>query len=113
MKVCSPAFRRKGGPPKGGTTYEGMGICMLVHSHDLVAAVDVDGLTGDGGGAVAGQEGAGFAEFFSGDVAFEGGVGFVMFEHIGEAGDAAGGEGVDGAGADAVDADFLWAEIVS
>src|SRR5688572_14619461 len=84
-----------------------------LHPHDLVTAVHVEDLAGDGGGAVGGEEGAGSAEFFAGDVAFERRMGFVMLEHIGEAGNAAGGQGVYRAGTDAIHADFLRTKIVS
>src|SRR5438445_572044 len=94
-RIRTPAFKRKAGPPKGGTTCGAERNGILIHAHDLVAAIDVEGLASDGGGAVAGEEGARFPEFFGGDVALERGMGFVMFEHVGEAGDAAGGQSVD------------------
>ena len=50
------------------------------HAHDLIAAVHVDDLAGDGRGAVAGKEHAGRAEFLGRDVALERCVRFIMLE---------------------------------
>src|SRR5213076_719705 len=83
------------------------------HSHNLISAVHVDHLSGDGGGAVAGKEDAGRAKFIGEHVAFERRVSFVVLDHFRETGDAARGQGVHWPGADAVYADFFRSKVVS
>ena len=61
----------------------------MLHPHDLVAAIDVDDLTGDRRAAVTRQKGRGGAEFVRDEIPFERSVQFVMLEHLGESGDAA------------------------
>src|SRR6185437_5219666 len=46
-----------------------------LHPHDLIPAVNVDHLAGDGGGTIAGKECAGGPEFVGQNIAFEWGVG--------------------------------------
>src|SRR5262249_31909884 len=91
--------------------------CPLVHSllhpHYLVAAIDVDGLSGNGRSALSGEEQAGCPEFVRQNVALQRRVCFVVFQHLHETGDPTGSECVHGAGADAIDADFLRAKVVS
>src|SRR5579864_2576999 len=89
-----------------------LGCFFWLHAHYLIAGIDINDLSGDGGGPVAGKKGAGGAEFVGEYIAFQGRVGFIMLEHFGKAADAAGGEGIHWAGADAIDADFFRAEIV-
>src|SRR3982750_265862 len=54
------------------------------HSHDLVAAVDVEDLAGDGGRAVAGQKRSRRAKFFRQHVALQRRMRFVVLQHFGE-----------------------------
>src|ERR1035441_7274054 len=82
------------------------------HPHDLIPAVHVKDLAGNGGGAIAGEEQAGGAQILGQDVALALRVVFVVLEHLVEAANAPRGQRVHRAGADAVDADLLRAEIV-
>src|ERR1035437_3570145 len=75
-----------------------------LHPHNLIPAVHVNDLAGDGRRAVAGEEDAGRAKLLGDHVALERRMLFVMFEHFVEAADAARGQRVDRAGADTVDA---------
>src|SRR5690348_4808930 len=80
-------------------------------AHDVVAGVDVDGFAGDTAGEVGGEVGGGVADFSLLGVAVERGAFSVGLQHVGEASDAARGQGLDRPGGDGVDANVLPAEI--
>src|SRR5882724_2221646 len=83
-------------------------MAVPLKSHNVVAAVDVDGFTGDAGRE---KECGGGADFASVNVAAERSAFGVALEHVAEAGDAAGGERFEWTGGDSVDANILGAEI--
>ncbi len=56
-----------------------------LHSHDLVAAIDVDDLSRDGGCAVACEECSGGTQLIGEDIALQRRVGLVFLEHVGKA----------------------------
>ncbi len=57
----------------------------LLESHNVIAAVDIDHFAGDAAAGVRGEEDSGRADFCNIDVAAEGGVFGVGFQHIAEA----------------------------
>src|SRR2546426_12719923 len=77
-----------------------------LHPHYLIATVHINHLPGDGGGAVARQEGSGRAKFVGQHIAFERRMSFVLFEHLSESRNTSGGQRVHWAGVDAVDPNF-------
>src|SRR5258708_12229952 len=85
---------------------------VLLESHDVVAAIHVNHLASDAAAGVGGEEDTSRADFFHVDISAEGGALGVRFQHVAEAGDAAGGEGLDGASGDCVHANVLLTEFV-
>src|SRR5712691_2470808 len=83
-----------------------------LETHDVVAAVDVNGFAGYTGAGVGEEEGGGGADFGGVDVALQRGPLGLHLEHVAETGDAARGQRFDGTGGDGVDANILGAEIV-
>src|SRR5205814_347130 len=79
--------------------------------YDVVAAVDVHHLAGDGRRHRRAEEERGVADLFELDVAAHRRLFGVVLEHAGEPLDAARGEGVHRAGGDGVDAHVRRAEV--
>src|SRR6266480_822793 len=82
------------------------------HSHDLVTAIDVDHLTGDRCGAVAGEKNPGRAYLCGITTAFQWRAFLIMFEHRAEPADAARGQRLNRSRRNAIYPDFFRAEIV-
>src|SRR3954471_1655603 len=76
-----------------------------LHADDVIAAIDVVDLAGDGGRQIAQQVDAGAADIIDRDVALQRGVVLVPFEDVVEIADPRGGKRPDRAGGDRVDPD--------
>src|SRR5260370_31681859 len=76
---------------------------VLLESHDVVAAIDVDDFAGDAARSIRGQEDPGATDFFDLHAAAQGSALLVFPEHLSEACNAAGSKGFDGAGGDRID----------
>src|SRR5213078_644395 len=86
-------------------------MAVPLKAHNVVAAIDVNGFTGDAGAAGREKECGGGADFASVNIAAERSAFGVALEHIAEAGDAAGGERFEWTGGDSVDTNILGAEV--
>ena len=80
---------------------------LFSKSHDVVAAVDEDYFAGNSATRVGGEEDSGVADFFDFYAAAQWGALFVAFEHVAEAGDAAGGQRLNRAGGNGVHANLF------
>ena len=80
-----------------------------LESHNVVAAIDVNGFTGDAGSAGREKESGGGADFASVNVAAERSAFGVALEHVAEAGNAAGRERLERSRGDGVDTNILGA----
>src|ERR1041385_436033 len=81
-------------------------------SHDVVAAVHVDGLASDAGAEIRSQEEGCIAYFPRFHIPFERSMLRVVFQHCAEVAHAARGQRLDGPGGYGVYADVLWAQAV-
>src|SRR5437588_5483840 len=81
-------------------------------SHDVVAAVHVDYLSGDAAAAIGGEKQSGLAYLAYFDVAFQWSAFGVGFQHVPQSRDTARGERLDWPGGDGVDPNLLFAQIV-
>src|SRR5882672_6202237 len=86
-------------------------MAVPLKSHNVVAAIDVNGFTGDAGTARREKECGGGADFASVNVAAQRSAFGVALEHVAEAGNAAGGERFEWTGGDGVDTNILGAEV--
>src|SRR5947207_12574828 len=86
-------------------------MSVPLESHNVVAAIDVNGFAGDAGSAGREEECGGGADFASVDIAAERSAFGVALQHVAEAGNATGGECFKWTGGDSVDADILGAEV--
>src|SRR5579863_6943020 len=83
------------------------GISGRSEPHDVIAAIDVERLTGDGAGQIAGQEQGGAAHLELIYVAVQGSALHVGPHHFAQVADAARRQGLDGPRGDGVHADVL------
>src|SRR6185437_1854979 len=84
---------------------------LLSEPHDVVAAVDVDGFSGDAGAGVGSQKHAGVSNFFDLHITAEGRAFRMSLQHVTQTGDTAGGESLDRARRDGVDPNFLRSKV--
>src|SRR6058998_2996747 len=82
------------------------------HAHYLVTAIDVDDLSGDGRGSVAGEEDPGCANFSGIATAFQWRAFLIMFQHRREPADSTRGQRLHWPSGDAVHPDFFRTKIV-
>src|SRR6266436_6025675 len=86
-------------------------MAVPLESHNVVAAIDVNGFAGDAGAAGREKECGGGADFGSVNIAAKRSTFGVALEHVAEAGDAAGGERFQRTGGDSVDTNIPGAEV--
>ena len=79
-------------------------------SHDVVAAVDVDGFAGDAAGEVDARKTAVSPTSTGSTLRLQRSALGVVLHHLAQVADAAGGQRLDGAGGDGVDADLFGAQ---
>src|ERR1035438_5713098 len=84
-----------------------------LETHNVVAAIDVDGLAGNAGAAVGKQERGGGADFGGFDVALQRSSLDLRLQHVSKSGDAARSQRLDWSGRDGIHADCFRSEIVS
>src|SRR5882724_353029 len=86
-------------------------MAVPLKSHNVVAAIDVNGFTSDAGSAGREKECGGGADFASVNVAAERSAFGVALEHVAEAGNAASGERFERTCGDSVDTNILGAQV--
>src|SRR6266704_2712948 len=93
-------------------TRHGQGYLCHSETHDVVAAVHVNGLASNAGTRFGEKKRGGCADFCSVHVAFHGRAFGVRLEHVTESGNASRGERLDRAGGNRIHANVLRPEIV-